>query len=252
MRGKRYRLCDHYSRIVAKGPSQNAVAVVPSSAEPGQDLALIGHIDTQRTPLVFSAPRWVAAYKAFTTIAFVLFAAQAALYMFGVLAGWPWIWPATAPSAVGAVLLRALRFEADRTPFTAGADDNASAVGNEKAPDPDLLAGHRSAHAWSLRPNQHGYDYFTCAHCHRHNGGRRAGHNRLNSAGSRSGHLHTSGAAQWRRGRRPPSGGGSTGAATGLASATGAYTLDSGTSTESNKTYSATQAPLMPATGQRP
>ena len=60
----------------AKGPSQNVVAVVPPAAEHRQDLVLIGHIDTQRTPLVFSTPRWVAVYKAFTTVAFVLFAAR--------------------------------------------------------------------------------------------------------------------------------------------------------------------------------
>lgn len=116
-------------RIVTKGSSQNVVAVAPPAAEHRQDLVLIGHIDTQRTPLVFSTPRWVAIYKAFTTVAFVLFAGQVLLYLLGALAGWPWIWPATIPSALGAVLLLALCIEADRTPFTAGANDNASAVG---------------------------------------------------------------------------------------------------------------------------
>ncbi len=116
-------------RIVTKGPSQNVVAVAAPAAEHRQDLVLIGHIDTQRTPLVFSTPRWVAIYKAFTTVAFVLFAAQLLLYCLGAFTGWPWIWPATIPSALGAVLLLALCIEAERTPFTAGANDNASAVG---------------------------------------------------------------------------------------------------------------------------
>lgn len=116
-------------RIVAKAASQNVVAVAPPADEHRQDLVLIGHIDTQRTPLVFSTPRWVALYKAFTTVAFVLFAGQVLLYLLGAFTGWPWIWPATIPSAIGAVLLMALCIEADRTPFTAGANDNASAVG---------------------------------------------------------------------------------------------------------------------------
>jgi hypothetical protein len=115
--------------IVAKGPSQNVVATVQSSAEHRQDLVLIGHIDTQRTPIVFSTPRWVAAYKTFTTVAFVLFAAQTVLYLLGTLTGWPWIWPLTGLSAVGALLLMAMCIQADHTPFTAGANDNASAVG---------------------------------------------------------------------------------------------------------------------------
>ena len=116
-------------RIVTKGPSQNVVATVAPAAEHRQDLVLIGHIDTQRTPIVFSTLRWVTAYKTFTTVAFVLFAAQTVLYLVGTVTGWPWIWPLTALSAMGAVLLMAMCIQADRTPFTAGANDNASAVG---------------------------------------------------------------------------------------------------------------------------
>jgi len=116
-------------RIVAKGPSQNVVATIAPAAEHRQDLVLIGHIDTQRTPIVFSTPRWVAVYKAFTTVAFVLFAAQTVLYLLGTFTGWPWIWPLTGLSAVGALLLMAMCIQADSTPFTAGANDNASAVG---------------------------------------------------------------------------------------------------------------------------
>ena len=116
-------------RIVAKGPSQNVIATIAPAAEHRQDLVLIGHIDTQRTPIVFATPRWVATYKAFTTVAFVLFAAQTVLYLLGTLTGWPWIWPLTGLSAVGALLLMAMCIQADRTPFTAGANDNASAVG---------------------------------------------------------------------------------------------------------------------------
>ena len=59
----------------------------------------------------------------------MLSAGQVLLYILGAFTGWPWIWPATIPSAIGALLLMALCIEADRTPFTAGANDNASAVG---------------------------------------------------------------------------------------------------------------------------
>ena len=90
---------------------------------------MIGHIDSQRTPIVFSTLRWLAAYKTFTTVAFVLFAAQTVLYLLGTLTGWPWIWPLTGLSAVGALLLMAMCIQANRTPFTAGANDNASTVG---------------------------------------------------------------------------------------------------------------------------
>ena len=108
---------------------QNVVATVAPAAEHRQDLVLIGHIDTQRTPIVFSTHAGSPTYKAFTTVAFVLFAAQTVLYLVGTVTGWPWIWPLTGLSAVGALLLMAMCIQADRTPFTAGANDNASAVG---------------------------------------------------------------------------------------------------------------------------
>ena len=118
-----------FRRLVPKGQSQNVVSVIPPSGEHRQDLVLIGHIDTQRTPLVFRTPGWVEAYKLFTTVAFVLFAVQIVLALVGSIFGWGWIWYAMIPSAVSAALLVALCVEADRTPFTAGANDNASSVG---------------------------------------------------------------------------------------------------------------------------
>jgi hypothetical protein len=117
-----------FRKLVPKGQSQNVFGVVPPAGEHLRDLVLIGHIDTQRTPLVFSTPTWVERYKAFTTAAFVLFALQVLLFSLGTVFQWPWIWPAAIPSAVCALLLAALCIEADRSPYTAGANDNASAV----------------------------------------------------------------------------------------------------------------------------
>lgn len=116
-------------RIVPKGPSQNVVARIPPSKEHKRDVVLIGHLDSQRTPIVFSTSRWVAIYQAFTTIAFGLFVVQVLLYSIGAFTQWDWIWPASIPSAVAAILLAAMCIQADLTPFTVGANDNATAVG---------------------------------------------------------------------------------------------------------------------------
>jgi len=118
-----------WRKLVAKGDSQNVVASLPPAGEHLQDLILIGHIDSHRTPLIFRSSNWVAAYKIFTTLAFAAFFGQVILYFLGALMQWPWIWPLTILSAVSAILLAALCLEADRTPFSAGANDNASAVG---------------------------------------------------------------------------------------------------------------------------
>jgi hypothetical protein len=115
--------------IVPKGTSQNVVAVLPPAGEHKQDLVLIGHIDTQRTPLIFRSKAWVDAYKSFTTVAFVLFALQVLLFLLGWVFQWGWVWYAAIPSALGAVILAAICIQADLTPYTAGANDNATAAG---------------------------------------------------------------------------------------------------------------------------
>ncbi len=116
-------------RLTPKGPSQNVVAVVPPAKEHRQDLVLIGHVDSHRSPLIFSTPRWVSVYGAFTTVVFVLFCAQVLLYVLGTATQWSWIWPASGVSAVGALLLAAMCLQADHTPFSAGANDNATGAG---------------------------------------------------------------------------------------------------------------------------
>lgn len=94
-----------------------------------RDIVLIGHVDTQRTPVIFSSAGWMAAYRAFSTFAFAAFLAQGVLYTGGAALGWPWAWPVSGVSAVAAVLLLALCLEAGASPSTRGANDNATAAG---------------------------------------------------------------------------------------------------------------------------
>ncbi len=142
-------------RVVPKGPSQNVVATVPPAEEHRQDLILIGHVDSHRTPLIFRSPRWVAAYTAFTTVAFIAFLGQTVLYILGALTGWGWIWPVSSVGAVCAVLLMALCVQADRTPFSLGANDNASGAGLVLALAEQLVAN----------PLRHTRVYLVCTGC---------------------------------------------------------------------------------------
>jgi hypothetical protein len=116
-------------RLVPKGPSQNVVAAVQPSGEHDQDLVLMGHVDSHRTPIIFSTPRWLLAYMIFTAVGFTAFSAQVVLYILGAVTQWGWIWPVSIASAVSAILLIALCVQADRTPFNRGANDNASGAG---------------------------------------------------------------------------------------------------------------------------
>ena len=118
-----------FRRLVPKGDSQNVIAVMPPEKEHEQDLVLIGHVDSHRTPVIFSSPAWLKAYQTFTTVAFLLGLMQIVLYIIGSFTLWSWIWPVTILSALGSATLAALCIQADRTPFSAGANDNASAAG---------------------------------------------------------------------------------------------------------------------------
>jgi hypothetical protein len=116
-------------RLVPKGASQNVVAVAPPRAEHLQDLVLIGHVDSHRSPIFFSSTRWLAAYTLFLKVGFAAFSAQIILYALGTVAPHAWIWPATFVSAACAAAMAMMCIHADRTPFSPGANDNATGAG---------------------------------------------------------------------------------------------------------------------------
>jgi len=141
--------------LVGKSPSQNTVATLDPAGEHRQDLILVGHVDTQRTPIFFRSPRWVSIYQSFTTAAFVFFGAQVLLYLLGAVTQWPGLWWASIPCALCAITMVGFFLHADRTPFTAGANDNATAAGLLLA-----LAEHLRA-----EPLSHTRVWFACTGC---------------------------------------------------------------------------------------
>ncbi len=118
-----------YRLILPKGESQNVHAVIPPSGEHTCDLVIVGHLDSQRTPFIFRSPKHVKFYDNFVTLVFVTFIVQVLLYSLSIFFPWSWVWYATIPTAICSIALALICFEADSTPFTAGANDNATAVG---------------------------------------------------------------------------------------------------------------------------
>jgi hypothetical protein len=114
--------------ITPKGDSQNVFATREPQHDHQQDLILVGHLDTQKAGMIFSTPGWVKFFQNFTTIAFIAFIIQVGLYLVGIFTQWNWLWYASIPSAIAAVILLVICWEADRAPFSPGANDNASAV----------------------------------------------------------------------------------------------------------------------------
>ena len=115
--------------LMPKGISQNVHAVIPPVGEHKQDILLVGHLDTQKTPLFFRTPKFVKIYAKFTTIIFLAYLMQSILYSLSVFFDWSWVWYVSILTAICAVLMISFFIEAEFSPFTAGANDNASAAG---------------------------------------------------------------------------------------------------------------------------
>jgi hypothetical protein len=115
--------------VLPKGRSQNVYACLQPRDEVDRQVVLVAHLDTNRTPLLNSSHTWELVFRwlmpASFGIAVVLVALLAAWLaspqpLFRLLA----LLPALIFLAAGLLLL-----QADFTPYTVGADDNASAVG---------------------------------------------------------------------------------------------------------------------------
>lgn len=115
--------------LIATGSSQNVIAVLPPRAEHRQDLVLIGHVDTNRAALVFASNGWVNFWRVTAPVIFFSFCIQAGLYIAGAVTQWSWAWPASVPSAFCAALLTAICLQAESSPYSPGANDNASGAG---------------------------------------------------------------------------------------------------------------------------
>lgn len=115
--------------VVPRGDSQNVHAILEPEGEHRQDLLLIGHVDSQRTPIFFKTRRWLSAYQNFTTLAFIGLGSMTLLFVLGAFTQWAWIWPVSTLGALCALILAAIMIQADLTPFTHGANDNATAAG---------------------------------------------------------------------------------------------------------------------------
>lgn len=116
-------------RLIAKGTSQNVFATVASRDEHRQDLVLIGHLDSNHSPLIFKSMPWFDFWRIIAPIMFCTFWAQTVLYILGAVTLLPWIWVASIPGAVCAVLLAVLMIEAQLSPYSPGANDNATGAG---------------------------------------------------------------------------------------------------------------------------
>ncbi len=121
---------NHWARWFSpKALTQNVVGSIAPVREGKNRIVLCAHYDTHRTPVFYSTARWQRLFGVLVSGAFVSMAVGALLFGLGTLFGWEGLrWSAVILAPVQFFVL-GLVASADLTPFSPGANDNASGVG---------------------------------------------------------------------------------------------------------------------------
>lgn len=121
---------DHWARWLSpKAATQNVVGLIPCQGEPIHKVVLCAHLDTHRTPVFYSSNTWHKIFGFLVSATFASMALGALGFGLGAIMNWEWLrWAAVLAAAIQIFAL-SLMIHADFTPFSPGANDNASAVG---------------------------------------------------------------------------------------------------------------------------
>ena len=115
--------------LLPKGTSRNVWATIDAEESAAEQVVLVAHLDTHRTPVVFSTDGWVRLFAKLVPIGLGCAVLLIALFGLGVLLPWPSLrYASIAPLSIALGILT-LTLQAEFTPYTAGANDNASGVG---------------------------------------------------------------------------------------------------------------------------
>jgi len=112
--------------LLPKGLSQNTWVHIPPADEVRERVVLLGHLDSHRTPLVFSTERWLEVFGLLLPVALICAVVLAVLFGIGTWAPAPALRWLSLPPALVLLAVLGLTLQADLTPYTAGANDNAS------------------------------------------------------------------------------------------------------------------------------
>ena len=120
--------------VIPSAPSQNVIGVTPASgaAASGQAarrIAVLAHVDSHRTPFFWQSRRTFALYRALTPLGFISLVALCVIFIVGIFAPGESLRSASLIPTVLVALVWLMVTQAHFTPFTSGANDNASGVG---------------------------------------------------------------------------------------------------------------------------
>jgi hypothetical protein len=115
--------------LVPKAPSQNVYGVIEPVEKATQDLLLVGHLDTHRTPLTHRSKAGLAFYELMIKLGFVSLLLIPLLYLLGAISGWEWVWPVSLVPGAFVLVTFFVTVHVDFTGFSPGASDNAAGTG---------------------------------------------------------------------------------------------------------------------------
>jgi hypothetical protein len=114
--------------LLPKGISHNAWARVPPAESVKRKVVLVGHIDSHRTPLLFSTPGWTRFFKTLVPLGLGSAVVLTALYITAAAnPAAPLVW-ISLPFSMVLLCVFLMTLQADFTPYTEGANDNATGV----------------------------------------------------------------------------------------------------------------------------
>ncbi len=112
--------------LLPKGPSQNVWARLEPEGEAREKVVLLGHLDTHRTPLLNSSDGWLKLYASLIPLGLVSVVLLTILFAIGIAAG-GWLWRfLSLPFGLITLGVFLLTLQADFSPYTRGANDNAT------------------------------------------------------------------------------------------------------------------------------
>lgn len=115
--------------ILPKAKGHNTVGVIPPAGPTLRKVVLCAHLDTHRTPVFYSSKTWHRLFSLLVRAASVSMVVGSLSFGLGAAFGWTWMrWAGLviAPMQIFALSMCAY---ADFTPFSPGANDDASGVG---------------------------------------------------------------------------------------------------------------------------
>ena len=126
-------------RLLPQGDSQNVIGRMPPLGPTRQKVVLVGHLDSHRTPYFHQTQKRNATLARLLILAAVGLIVNAVVFLLVAFTAWNWLYLATLPFSLLHLVGLIISLQADTTPYSPGASDNASAVATVLT-----LAGHLS------------------------------------------------------------------------------------------------------------